>query len=81
MDFKDQYGNILKGALGDVKNLTGTLDKYQNEVGKMLSNIHEQVPEHDRKKFGEVLESQLSEMNNVTGKAADAAENLRKKFS
>ena len=75
------YNAILNDALGDVDKLTDKLNKYETAAADMLNNLDKHVPKAEQPQFAEALKDQIKEMNSGTGKAREAVENLRTRFS
>jgi len=75
------YNDILKEVTGDVKNLSGKLEKYANIVEDEMKNINKYIPKGREQEFADALGSQMKEMDNVVGKAHESIQELRKQAS
>lgn len=80
-DFKDQYGNTIKGLFGEIETLSNTINKHVENADKYIENTRNQIPENERPLFDEALKSQTEKMHRDVNKANNETKKAREKHN
>ena len=73
MDSSDLQKEMLK----DMTNMLGKVNKYQTSADDEINKVLDSIPESEHKQFGEALQSQLNEVENVKGHMRTELEKVR----